>query len=182
MLSDIKDRIWRTARIRMKSEARVRDEANYFNILIVWYSTILTILTVYQLVAAQDDVRDLVSAALSIGLLSASIFVPSMRKEYEADKFRECYLKLQQLLDQNLSEQKLKERYHDILQQYPNHKVVDHIAMLIGQAKSGDPVKIRDVKVPVTFSMKWTYFLYHACRFVMAFTFICAPLLLFYVL
>lgn len=126
MSQDLRDRIWLTAHIRMKTERRLRSTSRTLNYITVWYSTILTCLSVYQLVAEKQVFRDVASAMLAIAVLTLSIFVPSLNLDQQADRFRECYLKLQRLLDTISDYDALKTAYHDVLEAYPNHASRDY--------------------------------------------------------
>lgn len=126
MSQGLRDRIWLTAHIRMKTERRLRSTSRTLNYITVWYSTILTCLSVYQLVAEKQVFRDVASAVLAIAVLALSIFVPSLNLDQQADRFRECYLKLQRLLDTIADDDALTTAYHDVLDAYPNHPPRDY--------------------------------------------------------
>lgn len=147
MADNIRDKIWFTAHIRMRSEARLRSNSTRLNILIFWFSTALTCLTVYQLTAPKSVNRDVISAVLAICVFGLSIFIPTFGLERQADKYRECYLKLQRLLETESDDVKITPLYHDILEAYPNHPSHDYVDFVVDSylrnqnlRSGGDPV------------------------------------------
>lgn len=182
MSQGLRDRIWITAHIRMKTERRLRSISKTLNFVTVWYSTILTCLTVYQLVASKDAFRDVASAALAIAVLTLSVFVPSLNLDQQADRFRECYLKLQRLLDTVTDNDALKTAYYDVLDAYPNHPPTDRTDFIVASKMSGQEITSSGKPVEATNSMFVGYW-YRQGR---AATFVAggflAPALLYFIL
>lgn len=154
-----RDRIWLTAHIRMSSERRLRNTSRTLSYLTVWYSTVLTCLTVYQLIADKNVFRDVTSAALAVALLALSTFVPSLNLEQQADKYRDCYLKLQRLLDTIDSDKELTLAYYDILDAYPNHPPSDYYDFVVKSWLIGQKINSSGNAILPTYSMHGGYWL-----------------------
>jgi hypothetical protein len=182
MSQGLRDRIWITAHVRMRTERRLRSVSKTLNFVTVWYSTILTCLTVYQLVAEKDMLRDVASAALAIAVLALSIFIPSLNLDQQADRFRECYLKLQRLLDTVSDEDMLKSQYFDVLDAYPNHPPTDHIDFVVASDRSGKEVTNAGETVKITRSMKADYWFRKVRGISFALAGYAAPALLYFIL
>ena len=120
-MSNISDKISITGRTRMGSEARLRRQANLWNLLVVWYTVSLSCLSVYQLVAESSNNRNVVATIMAIIVMSLSIYIPTLGFERQADQFRACYLHLQRLSDTIDDTTQLSSQYHEILEHFPNH-------------------------------------------------------------
>lgn len=152
-MSSITDKVWITGRIRMVTEARLRRRAHLWNFLIVWYTVGLTCLSVYQLISENDASRNLASTVLSILVLSLTIFIPTLGFERKADQFRECYLRLQRLLDNTIDAVHLSNEYHDILERFPNHPSRDWHSLLVTSKMAERPIENDGNTVPVPCQM-----------------------------
>jgi len=149
----LKDRIWITAHVRMRSESKLRSLSRRLAFITVWYSTVLTCLTVYQLVAPNEVFRDVAAAAFAVAVLALSIFIPSLNLDQRADRFRECYLKLQRILETTTDDNSLKFAYFDILDAYPNHSTADHTDFIVSSYLNKQEVKYAGVAIPITVPM-----------------------------
>lgn len=182
MSTVLRDRIWITSRVRMKSESRLRQANRYWTFVTFWYSTVLTCLTVYQLVAEKDPARDIISATLAILLLALSIYLPSLNLEQQADRYRECYLKLQSLRDTVKDDKALTREYYEVLQSYPNHPSSDYDDFVVSALLAGQSVFNGESEVKPTFSMHVGFWLRKAVRASSGVLIILAPILLYFVL
>lgn len=181
-MSPLRDRVWLTARIRMRSEARLRSFSRFLNFSIFWYSTALTILTVYQLIAPKDQFRDITSAALAILVFGLSIFIPTLNLEKDAERFRECYLKLQRILDIFEDEKELKKEYYETLDAYPNHPEKDYVDFVVSSKIYGQELEHEGKPRNPTIAM-WAGFATRALiRYVGRIMAIIAPALLYFLL
>jgi hypothetical protein len=148
----------------------------------VWYSTVLTCLTVYQLVAEKDFVRDTTSAALAVILLALSLFLPSLNLEQQADRYRECYLKLQALLDTIRDDKNLTKAYYEVLQAFPNHPPSDYGDFIVSAKMTGQEVSSGGRQIKPTCMMQVGFWFR---RFVAAALFslsLAAPGLIYFIL
>lgn len=117
--------IWLTSRIRMRAEFRLRRMSNWLTALTVWYSTVLVCLTFIQIAFDANKNRDVISAIIAVSVFSLSLYIPSLSLLYRAGKYRECYLKLQRLIDSGLDVREINDKYYDILDGYENHSSKD---------------------------------------------------------
>lgn len=182
MGDNLRDRIWLTARIRMISEARLRSLSRTLSVLTVWYSTILTCLTVYQLTVPADSVRNVASAALAIAVLVLTVFVPSLNLDSDADRFRECYLKLQRLLDTVPDHEALNLAYHDILEAYPNHTNRNRTDCIAASHLDGAKLSTAGKEIQVSFSMWVSYGVRLVFRFLSPVVGFFLPFLVYFIL
>lgn len=178
----IRDRVWLTAHVRMRTEARLRRQSRFLNFLIFWFSTALTCLTVYQLTAVKSPVRDMTSAALAIVVLALSIFVPSLNLDQQADKFRECYLKLQRLLDYTKDNDILLSSYYDVLEAYPNHPANDYIDFVVISKFNNQTLTSSEKTILPTKTMCASHWLRRIASFLAAAAAMLAPGLLYFLL
>lgn len=182
MSQNLRDRVWLTAHVRMGSERRLRLTSRILNYLTVWYSTVLTCLTVYQLIASKNPVRDVTSAALAVVLLALSIFIPSLSLDQQADRFRECYLKLQRLLDTVSEDTILKVSYYDILDAYPNHPPKDYTDFVVASRIKNQELTTSGNLVLPTNSMYVSYWFRRFLGFFITSVAVIAPGLLYFLL
>lgn len=131
MVKNSDENIWLTSRTRMISEARCRRLGQYGNLLVAWYSLWLIGLTIYDLFDESDQQLGVALVILSVFVFALSLIMPSMGFEERASRFRECYLRLQRLLSEDISAKEKTQRYHDILEGYANHTTLDWDIMLV---------------------------------------------------
>lgn len=182
MAENVRDKVWLTAHIRMGSERRLRRLSFVLKITTIWYSTVLTCLTVYQLIAPKSIARDGISAALAIILLAFSIFIPSLDLDRQAEKFRECYLKLQRLLDTETDINSINISYHNILEAYPNHWPQDQVEFVVNSRMSNQFISSSDRPILPTL---WMYIEYISTKIAARMGFLIlllAPGLLYYII
>ena len=182
MPQGLRDRIWITAHIRMRSESRLRALSRKLTYVTVWYSTMLTCLTVYQLVAPKEAFRDTTSAALAIAVLALSMFVPSLNLDQQADRFRECYLKLQRILDTIADDEALTTAYYDILDAYPNHPPTDRTDFIVSSHLNGQEVTSSEKTIETTWLMLASYWFRQVRGTVLTVLAGLAPALLYFLL
>lgn len=144
----IKDKIWKTSKSRMNAESRFRGYDNVSHIFLV----LLSIAVIASSIFLKGESSESISMLLSVFVLSTSIVVFGFRFGETAVKHRECYLRLQSLLDQTPEKEKLIRSYHAILLGYPNHLPIDYERVLIDSA-SADETKITNWEgevIPIT--------------------------------
>lgn len=142
----------------MITEAHLLRSARLWDLLIIWYSTWLTCLTVSQLVFQPSKANALISAVLAIVVLVLSVYVPTLGLKQRAELFRSCYLKLQRLLDEEIDDDHLTTKYHDVLSEYPNHSRCDWISHLVSAHKDGQPLTTGGKMIPVSKKAKRSLF------------------------
>ncbi|WP_454849565.1 SLATT domain-containing protein [Rhizobium binxianense] len=130
--SKINDTIWITSRVRMIAERKSLRNQNISFLAVTYYSVFSVILSIF------NDYYDKPYPALneinlsaSIVVLVASLVAAGFRLEARAGAFRECYLKLQRLYDEELSEAQKKMKYREIMLDFPNHSPRDYADLLV---------------------------------------------------
>lgn len=176
----MRDKVWLTAHVRMVAESQLRVSHHLWNILIIWYSTCLTCLTIYHLVTTQESNAELMAAILSVMVLSLSIYIPTLGLKQKADTFRSCYLKLQRALDTITDEAELAIAYHDILGDFPNHDDGHWIALIVQYDRRGEPLESDGERIPVTCGTKLGHYFERTRYGTVWFAGFGAPLLIYY--
>lgn len=127
----INDTIWVTSRVRMISERKALRNQNISFLAVTYYSLFTVILSVFdEVYSTPYPLLDEITLSSSIIVLVASLVAAGFRLEARASTFRECYLKLQTLHDEELSEQEKKMKYREILVDFPNHTPSDYCDFL----------------------------------------------------
>lgn len=182
MSQNIRERAWFTAHVRMRTEARLRRLSWFFKFLIFWSSTVLTCLTVYQLTAPKNADRDIISAAIAIFVFALSIFIPSLNLEKQAEKFRECYLRLQRLMDTEVCDKNFSSEYYNVLDVYPNHAKRDYTDFIVISALNKQYISRGGSEVSPTCFMWVSYFSRRICAFLALVAVVVSPSLLYFLL
>jgi hypothetical protein len=139
----LRDKIWKTMKSRMRAESRYRSYDLAAHLLTTYYSLSIIFAAVFS-----DDLRQLIPQAdkiviaLSILVFSLSLVLLGFRFSETASKHRECYLRLQRLHN-DAEPMDLPQRYHDILEHYPNHAERDYNDMVVQAVTfSGKSIKV----------------------------------------
>lgn len=124
--------IWITSRVRMVSERKAIKNQNLSYFVITYYSLFIVLISIFE-TYYRDPYPALsqINISASVVILVASLVASGFRLESRAALFRECYLKLQKLHDQNMDLQTKKDTYRDLLFDFPNHTPTDYSDMLI---------------------------------------------------
>ncbi|WP_346897587.1 SLATT domain-containing protein [uncultured Roseibium sp.] len=130
--TNINDTIWITSRVRMIAERKALRNQNASFLAVTYYSLFSVILSIFsgfysKLYAALDDII----LSSSVVVLVASLVAAGFRLQDKASAFRECYLKLQSLYDEELSDQEKKGKYREIMMDFPNHAPKDYADLLV---------------------------------------------------
>lgn len=136
-MSGLRDRIWLTSKTRMTSERRCRTISYILNVAVAWYSLLLILVSINQLVAGMSLRASVVSVIFSVSVFTLSLVIPALNFSGAAEQFRSCYLNLDRLLTDEVSDGELARRYHDTLSHYPNHLEFDHDTMIVSSALRG---------------------------------------------
>jgi hypothetical protein len=75
---------------------------------------------------------------LSVLVFTLSLLLSGFQLSETASKYRSCYLELQRLIDNPPED--LADRYHDILEKYPNHSDIDDKRVLYSAQRAGRPI------------------------------------------
>ncbi|ACE92249.1 hypothetical protein RHECIAT_CH0003301 [Rhizobium etli CIAT 652] len=128
----IDDTIWITSRVRMIAERKALRNQNISYLAVTYYSVFSVILSIFEsFYRGPYPELSKLNLASSVVVLVASLVAAGFRMEARAASFRECYLKLQKLYDDDLPVQDKKLRYRDILLDFPNHSNHDYTDLLV---------------------------------------------------
>lgn len=123
----VQDKIWITSRVRMMAERRVLRYNNWSLFLLAYYSLFTVLLSVFS-----DYFRsfyayfDGITVAATVAVLVASLVVGGFRFERTASLYRDCYLSLQRLYEDEGDGRFKQKFYADILVVCPNHSNGDY--------------------------------------------------------
>lgn len=130
--SSINDTIWITSRVRMIAERKALRNQNISYLAVTYYSVFSVIISIFEsFYSIQYTELGKLNLASAVVVLVASLVAGGFRLEARASSFRECYLKLQKLYDEDLPDNEKKLRYRDILFDFPNHSNHDYTDLLV---------------------------------------------------
>ena len=124
-VEELKNRIWLTSKARKYAESKCiqRNISLHF---LTFISTVAVIgFSVFQQDFCDPAYAQKAIITVSVFLLAISIFLFGQKFGERAAQYRECYLKLDQLRDENSAFGDLSTKYANILQAYPNHSESD---------------------------------------------------------
>ena len=125
------DKIWITFKTRIYAEKRLQNYAFWSHLLMTYYAIFLI---AAQFLISPDQTPDLLTKLnifLSIVVLIFSLLIYGFRFEERAAKHRDCYLRLQRLLDAGYTPKKTLDLYHEVIDGYPNHIDQDYNNFLV---------------------------------------------------
>ncbi len=130
--SSINDTIWITSRVRMIAERKALRNQNVSFLAVTYYSLFSVILSIFDdfYVNPYPALND-INLASSVVVLIASLVAAGFRLEARASAFRECYLKLQSLYDEELADHEKRTKYREIMMDFPNHTPKDYTDLLV---------------------------------------------------
>lgn len=162
------ENIYLTSRIRMTAEVRLKRAGKLINYLITWYSFSLIALSVLDTSKVFNIPNfSVFSIAFSIAILVASLILQGERHQERAERFRECYLKLQGLYrNQSLAPESVIESYQNILDNYENHSEYDYQSTIVSAWWNGK--KLNNSSGAITVSCKCA--IYVVARKLLSFT------------
>eukprot|EP01012_Entosiphon_sulcatum_P065338 TRINITY_DN9425_c0_g2_i1.p1 TRINITY_DN9425_c0_g2~~TRINITY_DN9425_c0_g2_i1.p1 ORF type:complete len:192 (-),score=15.22 TRINITY_DN9425_c0_g2_i1:220-795(-) len=179
MSSDkIDDKIWITARVRMLSERKLINFQNISYIVFTYYAVFLVIISVFSnYYKVFYESFDQFNISASIIVLVASLVAGGFRFEARANFFRECYLKLQRLVDEDLEDKPKSDKYNDILWDYPNHTARDYCDFVVNHTLiEGKELRSGGVDLLPTKFMILSYFLRKIVFYIFVLFLILSPL------
>lgn len=133
----LSDKIWLTRKTRIITEQRLINSNSISNYLVIWYSTILVFLTIWNLVYP-DDRLNIFLALGSIAVLVVSAILIAQKYSERSYTIRNCYIKLDELYskvkraEQIQDTNKIQEfetEYSTILQNVENHSEFDYLCL-----------------------------------------------------
>lgn len=133
----LSDKIWITRKSRIYAEKRLIKANTISNILIVWYSSILVFLTIWNLQFPNTKLNIYLLFG-SIVILVTSIVLTSQKYSERSLAMRNCYIKLDELYmkvkraeeksDNDLI-QDLESEYSGVIQNIENHSDYDYLCV-----------------------------------------------------
>lgn len=138
----MEDKVWFTYKARIQAHLRLSRMDLHSQLLLVWYAVLsasLAIITIrYPRVFGVNT--DILSAILSIALLSISMAVANRDFRGRSIAMRQNYLDLQRLYDQAKQVGAFSPsdivHYHELLSSVENHKEIDDKLFRVRQAKT----------------------------------------------
>ena len=116
----------------MIAERKAIRNQNFSYISVTYYSLFTVILSIFsKYYQSTYPLLDQINLAASVVVLVSSLVAGGFRFEASATVYRECYLKLQKLHDQDLPPKDKEEKYNEILWDYPNHTNRDYYDLII---------------------------------------------------
>ncbi|TYR33673.1 SLATT domain-containing protein [Mesorhizobium microcysteis] len=155
----IQDKIWITSRVRMIGERRLLRYNVWSLFLLAYYSVFTVILSVFSEYFKSFYTHfDGIAVAASVAVLVASLVVGGFRFERTASLYRDCYLSLQRLYDDEGDVRSKQKLYADILVVCPNHSNGDYHDFLFTHIiLEGKEVTSNGKPLHCTWYMKFAY-------------------------
>jgi hypothetical protein len=122
---------WITSKSRMYAEKRLRLYDWVAHLLLSWLSLSVIAWSVVRSSVENGALIDLYSAILSVFVFAFSVIVFGFKFGEGAAQHRECYLRLQKLLDSGASSDEFTQQYHEILAGYGNHGSWDYESVVL---------------------------------------------------
>lgn len=129
----IAEKIWLTAKIRMRAESRLREYDRVSNLMIVAMSVLVIGINLFQDSLPKWFPASEYTILLAVFILAMSLVVYGFHFGATATLHRECYLRLQRLKDAGMTDQELTKEYHDVLSAYPNHSHLDYESLIVDE-------------------------------------------------
>lgn len=170
-------RIYITYKARMIAESKYRLFSALSNLLVIWYSFWLIVASISEVAGLfNTQYFGVFSAAASIAIFAASIFVSTGTMNKTACEHRACYLELQKIFQDNIAELEKMKKYEDALQRYPNHTLRDyHDLLFLTWYQKGDITNAKG-KVPIGIGIIFETLVRKLCFWIMAAVFFFAPI------
>lgn len=122
---------WITSKSRMYAEKRLRLYDWVAHLLLSWLSLSVIAWSVVRSSVENGVLIDLYTAILSVFVFAFSVIVFGFKFGENAAQHRECYLRLQKLLDSGTSPDEFTQQYHEILAGYGNHGSWDYESVVL---------------------------------------------------
>lgn len=158
-IDHVRDKIWITSRIRMMSEKRLLRYNHWSLFLLAYYSVFTVVLSVFPDYFKSFYIYfDGIAVAASVAVLVASLVVGGFRFERTASLYRDCYLSLQRLYEDEGDGKSKQKPYADILVVCPNHSDGDYYDFLVTHiVLDGKKVSIAGEQVTCTKYMQFSF-------------------------
>ncbi|MBY3755755.1 SLATT domain-containing protein [Azospirillum formosense] len=130
-MSAVRDRIWITSKTRMISERRYLSYDLAAHIMINTVSVVLLLTSIYpDEIGAVVPGLSKINVASSLLLFAATLIIYGFKFGERAARHRECYLKLQRLIEDDMPASEMASKYSAALECYPNHADRDYFDLV----------------------------------------------------
>ncbi|OOG73892.1 hypothetical protein B0E45_06275 [Sinorhizobium sp. A49] len=168
MAEHIKDTIWINSRVRMIAERKYRRNQNVSFLAVTYYSLFTIILSIFSsFYITPYPFLEQINLSASVVVLVASLVAGGFRFETSATIFRECYLKLQTLHDQDeLSAAEKTTLFRQMMMDFPNHKREDYYDFIVNHTiLEWKDLKNGDQKIKCTPSILLSFLVRFTCYY-----------------
>ncbi|KFB09471.1 SLATT domain-containing protein [Nitratireductor basaltis] len=157
--NQVQDKIWITSRVRMTAERRLLQYNNWSLFLLAYYSLFTVVLSVFsEYFKSFYPYFDGITIVATVAVLVASLVVGGFRFERTASLYRDCYLSLQRLYEDEGDGRAKQKDYADILVVCPNHSNGDYHDFLFNHiVLEGKEVTSNGKQLHCTKYMKLSY-------------------------
>lgn len=134
----LKNKMWVTSRIRMRSAERLLANANFLDHMSAYYSIMLATFSIIGLLY-KDNLYELINVLISVALLGIIYYGNSMNFRDRYSNMKDNYLSIEKIWydlisnEDSIDSKKLNnyyDRYNEILSKVENHNVYDYIVYL----------------------------------------------------
>ena len=166
----LSDKIWVTKKARIYAERRLRRKAFFSEMLMVFYSALLVILSIWNLTHPNKGL-DMLLVSGAIVVLVTTVFLSSQRFAERALSMRSCYIRLDGLYSKVKRAEEEKDfkilthyesEYSGILDNVENHTEYDYLCLRYSLRNNQETTlpKFRIVDYVVFFMHKGLRFLF----------------------
>ncbi|HIP28814.1 MAG TPA: SLATT domain-containing protein [Sulfurovum sp.] len=134
------DRIWKTSKSRMNTADRLKNYDFYSQLLIVYYSLCLIVVTISDIYIEKFE-ASIPTLILSITILVISVYIYAMDFGKRAVKVQNTYVEMQRILNKTgkyKDTKNLEEQYYNILDCSENHNTCDYLKVMYSVRNNGD--------------------------------------------
>ncbi len=142
-IGTLKDKMWNTSRIRIKTAERLISNANFLENMSAYYSISLAMFSIVSLLYG-NKLFDLINVLLSVALLGIVYYGNSINFRERYNKMKDNYLSIERAYYNLLAKEKtinfedlsgIYDDYNNILNKVENHILYDYLAHLIDENK-----------------------------------------------
>lgn len=166
----MRDNIWFTYKARINAHHRLEWLEKHSQFILVWYAILSAVISIVTLRFPKvlGENTDMLATILSVALLGISLIVSNLDFRGRAISMRRNYLALQRLYSETSDGQPLtqeqKNKYHDLLAEVENHRIIDDKAARVDQVGLTTRIPTnKEKQTVIVWKIKrfiFTYFLY----------------------
>lgn len=134
----LSDKIWITRKARIYCERRLRFRSQLSQILIIYYSLLLVLCSLWNLTYSSTQIVNLILIFGSLAVLVFSVYIYSQKYEERSIAMRNCYINLDKIYldikraEENNDIDKIKQfhsEYSSVLSNIENHSDYDYLCL-----------------------------------------------------